>query len=127
MKIKLFVSAAVVAILLSAATSAQADRCHASSDFLKSYPANEIPSKFKFKFRVESDECTRYACRGYVKYTIHYQYKDGDSNKNSSLVSYTIRPGDGETEVTDEHYPSGSSTKIQIRDVDVTEVTCATP
>lgn len=113
--------------LALAAGSARADRCTADAEFLHSYPANQDKTKFKFKFRVSSDDCTRYGCTGYVHYRIHFDYKSGSSNGKSTLVSYRIPAGQKSREITDETYPSGVSSGIAVRDVEIGEVSCRTP
>jgi hypothetical protein len=121
------VGAMVLASAAVACGEAYADRCTAVAEFLRAYPANEVPSKFKFKFRVSSEDCQRYGCSGYVHYTIHFQYSDGDSNRKSTLVSYRIPAGQEVREVTDETYPSGALMKVQVRDAEIGEVSCTSP
>lgn len=106
---------------------AHADRCSADAEFKHAYPANEIPSKFKFKFRVTSDQCERWSCRGYVHYKIHYETEGGTSLSKSSLVRYTIPDGQDSVEITDETYPSSGSGKITVRDIEIGEITCSSP
>lgn len=108
-------------------SAANAARCTAEAEFMHSYPANELPSKFKIKHRVSSDDCTKYGCSGYVHYTIHYAYTDGTQNEKSTLVSYRISAGQKSREVTDEVYPDTGTSKIKVRDVEIGEVTCSTP
>ena len=104
-----------------------ADRCVADAEFVRAFPTNEYPSKFKFKFRVASDDCNRYGCTGWVHYRIHYEYKSGTSNAATTLVRYRIDDGQRFTEVTDETYPGLATSPIQVRDVEINEVSCSTP
>lgn len=128
MKFHSFITTPSLFILLSFSGAANADDCNAEAEFLRSYPANNTPSKFKFKFRVESDDCDKYGCTGHVHYRIHYQDKDGDARESESKIeSYRIREGDTSREITHETYPGRASSPIQVRDVDITEVTCSTP
>ena len=113
--------------LALAAGAARADRCTADAEFLHAYPANPDKTKYKFKFRVSSDDCTRYGCTGYVHYRIHFDYKSGRSNGKSTLVSYRIPAGQKSREVTDETYPSSVGLGIAVRDVEIGEVSCSTP
>lgn len=118
--------AAITWLALAIHLPAMADPCSADAEFLHSYPSNDNNTKFKFKFKVSSDDCDRYGCSGYVHYEIHYQWKDGDSNSKSTLVSYRIRAGQRSVEVTDETYPS-SVGPIKIRDIELGEISCRTP
>lgn len=108
-------------------SAANATRCTAEAEFMHSYPANELPSKYKIKHRVSSDDCTKYGCSGYVHYTIHYAYEDGTPNEKSALVSYRISAGQKSREVTDEVYPDTGTSKTRVRDVEIGEVSCTTP
>lgn len=101
-------------------------KCTTDAEFVHSWPAGDSNYKFNFKFRVSSDDCTRYSCSGYVHYRIHFNYPGGSSGK-TTLVKYYIPAGQRSTEVTDSTYPFIVGTKIDVRDVDIKEVSCSSP
>lgn len=106
---------------------AHADQCIAEAEFLHSYPANNDNTKFKFKFRISSEGCTNYGCSGWVRYRIHYDWISGGSNSSSTLVKYHISKGQRSVEVTDETFPSGATMSLNVRDVEIFDVSCSTP
>ena len=111
----------------TASENARADQCAAVADFTHAFPSNELPSRFKFKFRLESSDCKEYACTGFVHYRIHYDYASGGSNAKTTLVRYRIPVQQKSVEVLDEVFPAGGTTRVKVRDVQVTQVTCSTP
>ncbi len=106
---------------------AMADRCTAEADFERAYPSNSNATRYKFKFRTSSDDCTEYGCSGYVHYRIHFLYSSGNPNSKTTLVSYRIPAGQRSRDITDETFPSGAGMSVQVQDVEITEVTCSTP
>ena len=113
--------------LVAVAGPVQAGKCTADAEFVHSYPSNDTKSKFKFKFRVSSDNCTEYSCTGYVHYRVHFDYESGISNSDTTLISYRIPKDQKSREITHEMYPASSDSKLKIRDVEIQEVTCSTP
>ena len=122
-----FLGAIAMGGMLGLSATAYADSCKAVADFTHAFPANERPSKFKFKFRLESDDCKEYGCSGWVHYRIHFEYESGRSNAKSTLVRYRIPAGQKSREIMDETYPAGGTDRIKVRDVEITEVSCSTP
>jgi hypothetical protein len=107
---------------------AYADRCLAEAEFIHSFPTNKDNSRFKFKFRVASENCTTYGCTGYIRHRIHFEWATGGSSATSTLVSYRIPAGQRSVEVVHEMFPaSGPNANTIIRDVEVGEVSCSTP
>jgi len=106
---------------------AVADECKAIADFTHAFPTNDLPSEFKFKFIVESDDCSEYGCTGWIRYRIHFEYESGQPNSKSTLVQYRIPAGQESREVMDETYPAGGTDIIKVRDVEITSVSCTTP
>ena len=128
MHAKVLMGGLVLVLVCAWGTSAYADRCLAEAEFIHSYPANPDNSKFKFKFRVSSEECKGYSCGGWVQYTIHYQTEEGKSYTKSTLTKYYISRGQRSAEVTDEIHPHFMTTKnLIIRDAAISEVSCSTP
>lgn len=125
MKFQKFISISSAILLLSLSWTAFAEKCNAEAEFLKAYPANDVPSKFKFKFRVESDDCVESSCMGFIQTKIHYQTAEGRSTWSEKQIRYRIKGGETSTEATDETYPGGPLYPIQINDVDVMEVSCS--
>jgi hypothetical protein len=111
---------------LGMATPVSADSCKAIADFTHAFPADDRSTKFKFKFRVESDDCNEYACSGWIHYRIHFEYENGAANTKATLVSYRIPAGQQSREVMAATYPSGATMSIRVRDVEITEVSCTT-
>lgn len=102
------------------------DRCSAAADYVRSWPLNDSKSKWAFKFKISSNECDRYSCRGYIHYTIHYRNQYG-SRTSTTLVSYTIARRDHNTEVVQETYPGPTGIPIQVDDVEISDVSCTSP
>lgn len=102
-------------------------KCTTDAEFVHSWPIDKANDEFKFKFRVSSDNCNEYSCRGYIHYKIHYNYKSGGDNTKSTLVRYTIPNGQRSAEVTDKTFPSFAGAKLDIRDVEIGEVSCSSP
>jgi hypothetical protein len=102
-------------------------KCGTDAEFVHSWPVDKDNDKFKFKFRVSSDDCDQYSCRGYVNYRIHFTWLSGGSSGKSTLVRYTIPKGQRSIEVTDETFPSGANMAINVRDVEIGEVSCSSP
>jgi hypothetical protein len=102
-------------------------KCNGEAKFMHSWPVDKGNDNFKFKFRVSSDDCGEYSCRGYVHYRIHYDWRSGGSNSKSTLVGYTIPKGQRSVEVTDETFPSGASMAVDVRDVEIGEISCSSP
>jgi hypothetical protein len=101
-------------------------KCTTDAEFVHSWPDGQSNYRFNFKFRVSSDDCSRYGCNGWVHYRIHFNYPGGSSGK-TTLVRYRIPQGQRSTEVTDSTYPFNVGTKIDIRDVEIGEVSCSSP
>jgi hypothetical protein len=102
-------------------------KCTPDAEFVHSWPVDKDNDKFKFKFRVSSDDCNEYSCRGYIHYRIHFNWRSGGNNTKTTLVRYTIRKGQRATEVTDELFPSGANMALNVRDVEINEVSCSSP
>jgi hypothetical protein len=113
-----------VAGLLFATAFAQAKDCSVDPEFKHAYPANDTGNKFKLKFKVSSDDCAESRCEGMIKFRIHYDYDSGDSNSRTTHVLYSIPQGQRSTEVTTETYPSSSSGRIKVRDVEIYDSSC---
>lgn len=112
----------------SARRSSRTDgKCSVDAEFVHSWPVDKDNDKFKFKFRVSSDDCDEYSCRGYVHYRIHYDWRSGGSNSKSTLVRYTIPNGQRSMEITDETYPSGANMALNVRDVEIGKISCYLP
>lgn len=101
-------------------------KCTTDAEFVHSWPVDKSNDEFKFKFRVSSDECNKYSCTGYVHYRIQFNYQGGNSGK-TTLVSYRIPQGQRSTEVTATTFPFVVGTKIDVRDVEIREVSCSSP
>lgn len=101
-------------------------KCMTDAEFVHSWPVDTAKDQFKFKFRVTSDDCDKYGCSGYVHYRIHFNFQGGNSGK-TTLVRYRISGGQRLTEVTDKTFPFVVGTKIDVRDVEIKEVSCSTP
>jgi len=101
--------------------------CTSDAEFVHSWPVDKANDQFKFKFRVSSDDCNEYGCSGYVNYRIHFNWRSGGNSGKNTLVSYRIPKGQRSTEVTDETFPSGANMAIEVRDVEIREVSCRTP
>lgn len=124
---KVLMGIMVLVLVSTCGASAYADQCLAEAEFLHSYPANNDNTKFKFKFRISSEECTNYSCSGWVRFRIHFDWISGGSNSKSTLVKYFISKGQRSVEVTDETYPSGATLSLNVRDVEIFDVSCSTP
>lgn len=126
MNVRGMMRAAIGVLICVWGGEANAGDCRAEAEFIHSYPANKDNSKFKFKFRVSSDDCVLYSCSGYVHYRIHFEWASGGSSSKSTLVRYYIPSGQRFTEVTDETFPTSvSNSNTIIRDVEVKEVSCS--
>jgi hypothetical protein len=102
-------------------------RCTTDAEFVHSWPVDKANDQFKFKFRVSSDDCDEYSCTGYVHYRIHFNWRSGGNSGKTTLVSYRIPRGQRSTEVTHETFPSGANMALDVRDVEIREVSCRTP
>lgn len=127
MNTKVLMGVMVLVLVCTWGASVYADQCLAEAEFIHSYPANTDNTKFKFKFRISTEGCTNYSCSGWVRFRIHYDWMSGGSNSRSTLVKYYIPKGQRSVEVTDETYPSNASSSLNIRDVEIGEVSCSTP
>lgn len=127
MNTKVLMGVMVLLMVCTWGASAYADQCVAEAEFLHSYPANNDNTKFKFKFRISSAECTNYSCSGWVRYRIHFDWISGGSNSKSTLVKYFISKGQRSVEVTDETFPSSATLSLNVRDVEIFDVSCSTP
>lgn len=118
----------VVATGLAAiAGQVRADSCQADAEFQHSWPVDDKKDEFKLKFRVSSDDCTKYGCSGYVKYRIHFNWVSGGNSSKRTLIGYRISQGQKSREVVDTTFPSGAAMAVAIKDVEIESVSCSSP
>lgn len=101
------------------------DGCTADAEFVHSWPVDKANDQFKFKFRVSSDDCSESSCSGHVNFRIHFNWRSGGNSAKTTLVSYRIPKGQRSTEVTHETFPSGAGMALDVRDVEMREVSCS--
>jgi hypothetical protein len=102
----------------------RSDGCTTDAEFVHSWPVDKANDEFKFKFRVSSDDCSESSCSGYVNYRIHFNWRSGGNSGKTTLVRYRIPRGQRSAEVVDETFPSGASMAVDVRDVEIGEVSC---
>jgi hypothetical protein len=99
-----------------------ADQCSAGAT--AGAPKLIQSNNYLFMFDVHSDACTKYACRGFVKFVIQYHNQGAVvSVKDRTLVGYTIKVGNSQVHVSLQHYVGVLGSNPSIDDVGVEEMT----
>jgi len=101
--------------------------CTAEADFVHSWPVDKANDEFKFKFRVSSDDCGEYSCNGYLHYRVHFNWRSGGNSAKTTLISYRIPRNQRSVEVTDKTFPGPVGIPLDVRDVEIKEVSCTSP
>jgi len=79
------------------------------------------------QFHVYAEGCEQYSCRGYVHYVVHSHNTNGTDWSDRHVVSYTVRQGSRQADISEESAGSGAYPIARIDAVDIEEVNCSSP